>query len=78
MSDPRPGRRFDVQGDATTTKTSEASAFEQHFVPVDPAPGARYQLDSVHHPLEDEAPPSRSIAPLTMRWRNPKSVAGGF
>ena len=59
MSDPRPGRRFDVQNEARSTTAPEAQAFEQHFVPVDPAPGARYQLDSLHHPLEEEAPPEQ-------------------
>lgn len=78
MSDPRPGRRFDVQNDATAATAAEAPAFEQHFVPVDPAPGARYQLDSVHHPLEEEAPPEQIDSALDHALARPKKRRWGL
>ncbi|MFC0339024.1 putative membrane protein [Kushneria avicenniae] len=78
MNDPRPGRRFDVSGDDKTARTSEAPPLEQRFVPVDPAPGARYQLDSVHHPLEDEAPPEQIDSALDHALARPRKRRWGL
>ncbi|MFC0267990.1 TIGR01620 family protein [Kushneria aurantia] len=52
MSDPRPGKRFTFEagsaGDAHRRDDREAL-----FTPADPAPGERYSLEAVHHPLEE-------------------------